>query len=464
MFTHDPRLSMFLRRPFRLLGGALLAISGVLAAAGPAWAHADLETTEPEYGAVLLTGPDRAVARYDRPVEVNGAQVTLRQSGRRLRVGRPVFASPDHTAVALPLPELTPGSYVLTWFLFGPDGDVMGAELPFRVGGGASPTAAGPALPSAGAAAGYGAFAPLGRAQDAARLVSFGSFAVLVGGVVFLARLWWPGAALRRTWVLLWGALATALLSNAAAFGLKGAAVSGRTALGLFSPSAWEAIAGTHVGRVLAARLGFLVLVVAFLAYLWAAPHRALQSEQWSFGAGGSALGIFWTHGQLSHASNQGWLASATDVVHLGAVAVWLGGLVMLAVVLLPRREWSELATVVPGWSRLAFGAMTTALLAGGAVLVLLSPRWTALPGSSYGRFLMVKLLLVAGLLFVASRARNYVGRGLPAAIGPSTRSPAPSTDVVALAPFVTAVTAELCIAASVLAAAAALVGRAPPP
>jgi hypothetical protein len=35
--------------------------------------------------------------------------------------------------------------------------------------------------------------------------------------------------------------------------------------------------------------------------------------------------------------------------------------------------------------------------------------------------------------------------------------------DVAALRPFVSAVTAELCIAASILAAAAALVGRAPP-
>ncbi len=455
---------MFLRRPFRLLGGALLVIGAVTAGAGPAWAHADLDSTEPEYGAVLLTGPDRAVARYDRPVEVNGAQVTLRQSGRRLRAGRPVFASPDHTAVAFPLPELTSGSYVLTWFLFGPDGDVMGAELPFTVGGGTTPVAAGPVLPSPGRATGSGAFAPLGRAQDAARLVGFGSLSVLVGGVVFLARLWWPGAALRRTWVLLWGALVVALTSNAAALGLKGAAVSGKTALGLFSPSAWTAVAGTHVGRVLTARLGFLVLAVAFLAYLWLAPHRALQSEYWSLGSGASALGALWTHGQLSHASNRGWLASVTDVVHVGAVAVWLGGLVMLAVVLLPRRQWSELSTVVPGWSRLAFRAMTTTLLAGGVVLLLLSPRWTALPGSSYGRFLIVKLVLVAGLLLVASRARHFVGQRLPVPAGPSARSPAQPNDVVALAPFVSAVTAELCIAASVLAAAAALVGRAPPP
>ncbi len=155
----------------------------------------------------------------------------------------------------------------------------------------------------------------------------------------------------------------------------------------------------------------------------------------------------------------------------------------MLAVVVLPRRRGSELSTVVPQWSRLAFGAMATAVLAGALLLLFLSPRWTALPGSSYGRFLIVKLLLVAVLLHAASRSRDFVARRLPAlgaAAGTDSdqtvlvgaaalpagrpRNPAPPPlDAVALRPFVSAVTAELCIAASILAAAAALVGRAPP-
>jgi copper transport protein len=474
---------MFLRRSRRFVGAALL-VGGVIAGAEPAWAHADLQSTEPEYGAVVLTVPDRAVARYDLPVAVDGAQVTLERSGRRVRVGRPVYASPDHKAVAMPLSKLVAGSYVLSWFLFGSDGDVMGAELPFTVAGEAGPASAGLAPPGSRRIAGKGAFAPLGRAQDAARLVGFGSLSVLVGGVTFIALLWRPGAAVRRASTLLWGALAVAFLGNAAALGLKGAAVSGQPAIRLFSPSAWAAVAGTHVGRVLTARLGFLVLAVPFLAYLLVAPQRALRSDHWWLGSGIWALGALTTHGMLSHASNRGWLASAMDVVHVGAVAVWLGGLVMLAVVVLPRRRWSELAMIVPRWSRLAFGAMTTAVLAGALLLLLISPRWTALPGSSYGRFLIVKLALVAGLLSAAARARDFVWRWLPilaegaernsdqavpvgiavASGGPPGRSlTAPVTDIAALRPFVSAVTAELCIAASILAAAAALVGRAPP-
>ena len=64
---------MFLRRSRRLVGAVLLLVGGVVSGAEPAWAHADLQSTEPEYGTVVLAAPDRAVARYDLPVAVDGA-------------------------------------------------------------------------------------------------------------------------------------------------------------------------------------------------------------------------------------------------------------------------------------------------------------------------------------------------------------------------------------------------------
>jgi copper transport protein len=143
---------------------------------------------------------------------------------------------------------------------------------------------------------------------------------------------------------------------------------------------------------------------------------------------------------------------------------------------------------------------VSTAAVAGTALLLLISPRWTALPGTAYGRFLLLKLGLVAVLLAVAAQTRDFVRRRLPdltmgvgardpgalealvgervlvgvgagpaapAAGGPPATvrlPPTASVDLdVRLRPFITAVTAELCIAASVLAVTAALVGRSPP-
>ena len=392
--AHD---DMCFGRPFRILVALLLALGGMIAGARPAWAHANLLSTDPEYGATPNDAPGRVVIRYDLPVEINGAQVKLDRSGQAVRPGRPGYASADHKDVAVPLPKLEPGKYVLTWFLFGSDGDVMGGELAFAVLGGNVPaTGVAPGLPRSGRIPRKRAFAPLSQAQDAARLISVASLSVLIGGVTFLAFLWPSGLRLRRTRLLLGGGLAGAMVGNAAALGLKGAAVTGQSARSLFSPTALTALNGTHVGRVLGARLAFLLLAVPFLAYLLAVPRRALHSDHWVLGSTSCGIGALITHGMLSHASRRGFLGLTADAVHLGAVAVWLGGLAVLAGVMLPRRRSSELSSVVPRWSRLAFGAVTTAALAGAVLLLVIAPRWSALLRAPYGRFLLLKLALHA--------------------------------------------------------------------
>jgi copper transport protein len=442
-------------RPFRILGAAVVTLGAMAAWAPPAWAHANLLSTDPEYGANLDAAPARVVVRYDLPVEVSGAQVKLQRGAQPVRAGRPGYASADHKDVAVPLPKLEPGRYLLAWFLFGSDGDVMGGEVRFTVAGAVAPATGAEASAGPGAVpprARARAFAPLSQAQDAARLVGVAGLSLVLGGVIFTAAVWPAGLEVRRTRLLLAASLVAAFAGNAAALGLKGAAVSGRSALGLFSPGALTALNGTHVGRVLVARLAILAVGVAFLAYLLKAPHRALHSDHWAFGSAACALGVLVTHGMLSHASRRGVIGLTADAVHLGAVAVWLGGLAVLAVVVLPRRRSGELSAIVPRWSRLAFDAMTTAVVAGAVLFVVVGPRWSGLWRAPYGRFLLVKLVLVAVLLAAASRAREFAVERLPTI-----------TDTAALQPLVAAVTAELCIAASILTATAVLVGRPPP-
>jgi copper transport protein len=122
----------------------------------------------------------------------------------------------------------------------------------------------------------------------------------------------------------------------------------------------------------------------------------------------------------------------------------------------------------VPRWSRLAFASMATAGIAGTVLMVLISPRWSGLPGSEYGRFLLLKLALVTGLLATASRARDFARRRLPALVVPpswgSTTGEVTTLEApVAMRPLLTAVATELYLAASILAATAILVGRPPP-
>lgn len=507
------------RLSLRVLAVAVVAVAVLVAVAGPAAAHARLVSSEPRYGRALAGGADHVRLQFDYPVEVAGAQVKLERAARALKLGRPTHPSPDHKEISIPLPRLGAGGYLLTWFLFGKDGDVMGGELPFTVSPAAVAGAPTPPLPPttrpSGEVVRRGSFTPLETPQDAARMASFMALAVLLGGLTFVAGLWRAGARLRRTRLVLWGSLAGALAANSLALGLKGVAVQGRSALAALTPSALTALDGTHIGRVLTLRLGFLLLAAPVVAYLTLAPERAVRSHRWLLGAAGAGLGALATHGMLSHAFARGPLASAVAMVHVGAVAVWLGGLTILATVVLPRRRRDELSCLVPRWSRLAFVSLASAVAAGPVLLILVSPRWAALPGSEYGRFLLLKMGLVVGLLVAASRARSFAGRHLPALVDPAVRAPVdlavleaaraearvpigvgathpglatvgpevvaldplaggesqpplagggPATvDVASLRPFVAAVALELAIAATVLATTAILVGRPPP-
>jgi putative copper export protein len=137
-------------------------------------------------------------------------------------------------------------------------------------------------------------------------------------------------------------------------------------------------------------------------------------------------------------------------LVHLVGVAIWLGGLVFLAAVVLPRRRSDEVRVLLPRFSRVAFGAVSAMVVAGAVMVTRVVPKLTDLPHTGYGRMLLLKLAFVALLLVAAQQARTFTERKL---VRDSTR----------LRPLLTAVGVELTLAVVILTSTAVLVGRVPP-
>jgi putative copper export protein len=301
-------------------------------------------------------------------------------------------------------------------------------------------------------------FAParLAGLEALVRMVDYTALAILVGGLVFVAVLWPEGAGLGRTRRLLVGALVVSFVATAYTLGLKGASLRGLAALDAFRPSVATGVLGTHVARALLARLGFLLLAVPVVSVLVLWPSQALRSIWWRGAGAVAAAGTLFTHCLTGHASTQGPATAAVDFVHLTGAALWLGGLVVLAVVLLPRRRADEVRAVVPRFSKLALGSVSTMVVAGSTMLVLLSPRWGGLLTSGYGRALFFKLGFVSLLLAAAWRARTFTQRHF-------VRSSGTGTGVVSLQPLLFAVGIELALAVAVLSFTAVLVGRPPP-
>jgi copper transport protein len=158
-------------------------------------------------------------------------------------------------------------------------------------------------------------------------------------------------------------------------------------------------------------------------------------------------------------------LAVVSDVLHLLAVSLWLGGLALLAVTVLRRRVGDEMAAVVPRFSRLAFWSVTVILVTGSFQSWRQVRSTAALTDTTYGRLLIVKVVLFAVLVGLGGLSRRVVQARyrVPAArlsFGPGTATDDP--DRATVGHLRRAVGAETVIAIAVLAVTALLVNAQP--
>lgn len=103
-----------------------------------AWAHAHLRTAVPADGSVVTTPPSRVVLRFSEAARLTAAWIA-----RNDATPRKLQALPDRSAVelALPLPALAPGRYVVSWRALSADDHILPGRIRFTV---LPPGAAGP--------------------------------------------------------------------------------------------------------------------------------------------------------------------------------------------------------------------------------------------------------------------------------------------------------------------------------
>lgn len=458
----------------------LVVAVGLLAAPGLALAGYGPVATEPAAGTRVEAPPQ--TVRLVLPTRVEQEFLELRVTGPdgRLLSGAPVRDPRDPRAIVVPLDAPSRGVLDVTWRVLSEDGH--GAGGAYAIGVRADP----PAGPSAAAVtrSDHGAppvlarllslVGPLGLIGLLALAAGVVAPAVAAGGIVvpgekpavtegFRARAAAAIAPSARAWWTAWWALVAATAAGLALAPLATLWVL-REGPGEIGPL----IGGTRFGvawRVQVAGLVIAVvgaLVARRLAGGRALPERAGLAAALGVGPALALAAISW--GGHASAGGDATANIVIDLLHSGATAAWIGGLLGLAVLVAPAvarlGEGDRVrlaASVVVRFSALAMVAVVV-LVVTGVYRALAEVSVGELLDTGYGRALLVKLALFAVLLLGGAYNRMIVHPRLErAALGldPTDRGAASALRV--------SVRAELALAAALLVVVAVLVSLPPP-
>lgn len=169
------------------------ALSLSLLAPASAFAHAQLEGTVPERGAVVKHEPPTVIFRFDEPVEGNfGAVRVYDAEGSRVDEGDAFHPNGEGPRIGVHLkPGLPDGSYTATYRVISADGHIVSSGFVFSIG---KPGKA-PSETVAELTAGSGSGPVTETVFGLARGLQYAATALAVGGLVFLLLAWLPSLA-----------------------------------------------------------------------------------------------------------------------------------------------------------------------------------------------------------------------------------------------------------------------------
>ncbi|MER6403195.1 copper resistance protein CopC [Streptomyces viridosporus] len=401
-----------------------LAVAGaLLAGAAPASAHAALTGSDPQQRSVVDRAPTQVSLTFSEPIAVSDDAVrVLDPKGQRVDKGAPVNPSGTTYSVQL-VGGLPDGTYTVAYQVVSADSHPVAGAFTFSIGAPSETS-----VPASAQASGDGL---VGGLYGFGRYVSYAGFVVLVGGAAFVLACWQRGSGVRAVQRLIvsgWLALTAATL---ALLLLRGSYTRSGKVGDVFDLTLLGEVLQTKTGAALVSRLLLLAAAALFIAVLFGAYEKREDEEKrdltFGLAIGGTvvAAGLAASWAMSEHASQglQAGIAMPVDVLHLLAVAAWLGGLTTLLVALYRAPADTPVdRTAVRRFSRLAFGSVVVLVATGVYQSWRQLGSWSAFTDTRYGQLLLVKIGLVVVLVAIASVSRRWTARlaqaAAPAAAG----------------------------------------------
>lgn len=372
-------------RALALIVGPVLAL--VVGLAGPASAHAGLESSDPADGAQLDAAPSQIALTFTETPDPSLSSVQVLDVSGASVSSAPVTVGSTARELVAPLPSGLPdGSYTVSWRVVSQeDGHVTLGTFAFGVG-------QAPVAPSPGGAPAASTPAPSILAV-LAKVLLYAGLALVVGAAA--TGLWAFGGYVpaRRTLLPVAG--------EAAAAGALLFVVAERATIGV----PYSVLLRSPTGRSL---IWLVVGAAATALGAWYASRDVSRTAL--IVAGIAAAATMFTRAEGGHAAAGGWFQVVLQWLHFLAVGVWIGGLVPVLLLLRERRRSGETPPIreVARYSTMAGWALLVVVGAGLARSVNELGGFGAITrmfSTSYGTTLAVKVSLV--LILVALGAAN---------------------------------------------------------
>jgi copper transport protein len=403
-----------MRHLTRWLIGTVTATILLVATAGPASAHAQLESTQPNQSSVVLTSPRQVVLHFGEPVEIDfGSIRVIGPDGKRVDNGGTHHPPGDSHSVAISLPAHLPdGTYVVAWRVISADSHPVHGAFIFSVG---TASGAGKANGLASDINSQSGSTAVGVVYGLIRFATFAGLLVLLGVAAMVWLVWPAGGAVRRIGRLLWASWGTLLFCTVAGIAVQGVYAASLPLTDVVRPSLFNEVLHTRFGEVEVLRIVLLLVFVPVVLAVRGRLGTGAQRVRWALPGVVLGVGLLGTPGLAGHASTGSdvILGMTLDVVHLGAAAIWLGGLVVLGALLvggMPADDRpSDLNAIARRVSPYAFGAVVVVVTTGVVQSIRQVGSWYALFNTVYGRTLVVKVSLVVVLVGLGAVSRRLV-------------------------------------------------------
>ena len=408
-------MGRFLRKI--IIAGGLLATGSSLFFPSISHAAGDntLSSSNPAPSEVVSVAPTQLqlvfVNTFTNPKDIEQMGISLVCNGNIVNLGAAQLGA-DIKTVSTPLTQVpSAGTCTVSWAL--PDGSsgaynftsaialpttstssIPGGETPITVVPGTASTASTSSWPRVGG--------PLGLFRTLSYVLIgtlFGSFALILFA--------WPEGVeypvckrfLRVTWIF-------AALVTFAVLVFTTAQLTGKGVTASLSPNAWRELTESLPGWGILLRCIF-VGAVGFVAWN---PERILDPGTQGISVASLILmclvfGLDRTGGRIEV------LGHVNAGVHMLAVSMWFGGLVLLVRVVLIGSGDSDLVQAVRGFSRLAPRAIAVVVFTG----IVSTYRYDgfALLSNAHGRILLLKIAAVGFMTYAMFTSRFFIGSRL---------------------------------------------------